>query len=84
VLHTEYYICSGFTQFSIGLLNGRGYCENAESDVLPRKGLNRVAKIPVELADEVAKILEKKLLGYRSRAEFVAEAVRDKLIQVKK
>ena len=29
-------------------------------------------------------ILEKKLLGYRSRAEFVAEAVRDKLVQVKK
>jgi metal-responsive CopG/Arc/MetJ family transcriptional regulator len=41
-------------------------------------------KIPIELADEVDKILEKKLLGYRSRAEFVAEAVRDKLIQVKK
>jgi hypothetical protein len=41
-------------------------------------------KIPVELADEVDKILEKKVLGYRSRAEFVAEAVRDKLIQVKK
>jgi hypothetical protein len=41
-------------------------------------------KIPVELADEVDKILDKKLLGYRSRAEFVAEAVRDKLIQVKK
>jgi metal-responsive CopG/Arc/MetJ family transcriptional regulator len=41
--------------------------------------------LPVlELADEVDKILEKKLLGYRSRAEFVAEAVRDKLIQVKK
>jgi len=28
-------------------------------------------------------VLEKKLLGYRSRAEFVAEAVRDKLMQVK-
>jgi metal-responsive CopG/Arc/MetJ family transcriptional regulator len=41
-------------------------------------------KIPVELADEVNKILDKKLLGYRSRAEFVAEAIRDKLIQVKK
>jgi metal-responsive CopG/Arc/MetJ family transcriptional regulator len=41
-------------------------------------------KIPVELADEVVKILEQKLLGYRSRGEFVAEAVRDKLIQVKK
>ncbi|MGA3112206.1 MAG: hypothetical protein ABSE15_09285 [Candidatus Bathyarchaeia archaeon] len=38
------------------------------------------AKLPVELADEVLK----KLLGYRSRAEFVAEAVRDKLLQMKK
>ena len=49
---------------------------------LPKQNVN--IKIPIELADEVDKILEKKLLGYRSRAEFVAEAVRDKLIQVKK
>jgi metal-responsive CopG/Arc/MetJ family transcriptional regulator len=42
------------------------------------------AKLPIELGDEVEKILEKKFLGYRSRAEFVAEAVRDKLLQVKK
>jgi hypothetical protein len=32
----------------------------------------------------VAKIVDKKLLGYCGQAEFVAEAVRDKLIQVKK
>ena len=49
---------------------------------LPKRYVN--VKIPVELAGEIDKILEKKLLGYRSRAEFVAEAVRDKLIQVKK
>jgi metal-responsive CopG/Arc/MetJ family transcriptional regulator len=49
---------------------------------MPKRYIN--VKIPVELADEVDKILEKKLLGYRSRAEFVAEAVRDKLIQLKK
>jgi hypothetical protein len=49
---------------------------------LPKQYVN--VKIPVELATEVDKILEKKLLGYRSRAEFVAEAVGDKLIQVKK
>ena len=42
---------------------------------------NPSVKLPVELGDEV---LEKKLLGYRSRAEFVTEAVRDKLLQVKK
>jgi metal-responsive CopG/Arc/MetJ family transcriptional regulator len=49
---------------------------------LPKQYIN--VKIPVELADEVDKILEKKLLGYRSRAEFVAESIRDKLIQIKK
>jgi len=31
-------------------------------------------KIPIELADEIDKILEKKLLGYRCRVEFVVEA----------
>ena len=41
-------------------------------------------KIPVELADEVDKIVEKNFLGYRGRPEFVSEAFRDKLIQVKK
>jgi len=49
---------------------------------VPKQYVN--VKIPVELADEIDKILEKKLLGYRSRAELVAEAIRDKLIQVKK
>ncbi len=49
---------------------------------MPKQYVN--VKIPIELADEVDKILEKKLLGYRSRAEFVAEAVRDKLMQIKK
>ena len=53
-----------------------------EDTRLPKRYVN--IKLPVELADEVDKILEKKLLGYRSRAEFVAEAVRDKLIQIKK
>ena len=49
---------------------------------MPKQYVN--VKIPVEVAGEVDKILDKKLLGYRSRAEFVSEAVRDKLIQVKK
>ena len=48
---------------------------------MPKQYVN--VKIPVELADEVDKIINKKLLGYRSRAEFVAEAVRDKLLRVK-
>lgn len=37
--------------------------------------------MPVELGDEG---VEKKLLGYRSRAEFVAEAVSNKVLQVEK
>jgi metal-responsive CopG/Arc/MetJ family transcriptional regulator len=49
---------------------------------MPKRYFN--VKLPVELGDEVDKVVEKKLLGYRSRAEFVAEAVRDKLMQVKK
>lgn len=49
---------------------------------LPKRYVN--VKLPIELADEVDKILEKKLLGYRSRGEFVAESVRDKLLQLKK
>jgi metal-responsive CopG/Arc/MetJ family transcriptional regulator len=49
---------------------------------MPKRYVN--IKLPVELGDEIDKILEKKILRYRSRAEFVAEAVRDKLIQVKK
>jgi metal-responsive CopG/Arc/MetJ family transcriptional regulator len=49
---------------------------------MPKRYVN--VKLPVELGDEVDKIVEKKLLGYRSRAEFVAEAVRDKLLQVKR
>lgn len=49
---------------------------------LPKRYVN--VKLPVELADEVDKVLEKKLLGDRSRGEFVAETVRDKLIQIKK
>jgi hypothetical protein len=53
-----------------------------EDATLPKRYVN--IKLPVELADEVDKIVDKKLLGYRSRGEFVAEAVRDKLIQLKK
>jgi hypothetical protein len=58
-----------------------GLKASAESMHMPKRYVN--VKLPVELGDEVDKILEK-ILGYRSRAEFVAEAVRDKLLQVKK
>ncbi len=49
---------------------------------VPKQYIN--VKIPIELANEVDKILDKKLLGYRSRAEFITEATRDKLLQLKK
>jgi metal-responsive CopG/Arc/MetJ family transcriptional regulator len=49
---------------------------------VPKQYVN--VKIPVELANEVDKVVEKKLLGYRSRAEFITESVRDKLIQIKR
>ena len=48
---------------------------------MARKGYTTVA-IPDELAKEVDKIIEKKVLGYRSRGEFVAEATRGKLVQI--
>lgn len=49
---------------------------------MPQQYVN--VKIPVELANEIDKVLEKKVLGYRSRAEFIAESAREKLIQIKK
>lgn len=49
---------------------------------MPKRYVN--VKIPIELADEIDKIVARKLLGYRSRAEFVTEAIRSKLIQMKK
>lgn len=48
---------------------------------MPKQYVN--VKIPTELSDEIDKILERKILGYRSRAEFVVEAIRDKLMQVR-
>ena len=48
---------------------------------MPKRYVN--VKIPVELSEEIDKLIEKKVLGYRSRAEFVAEAIREKLMQVK-
>jgi len=36
-------------------------------------------KIPRELAEYIDKIVKSKRYGYRSRAEFVIEAVREKL-----
>ena len=41
-------------------------------------------KVPEQLSKEIDRLVEKKLLGYRSRAEFIAEAIREKLAAVKR
>ena len=48
---------------------------------MPKRYVN--VKLPEELAKEIDKLVEKTVYGYRSRAEFIAEAVRERLIQVK-
>jgi len=40
-------------------------------------------KLPEELAREVDKLIEDRILGYRSRGEFVAEATRTLLIKIR-
>jgi metal-responsive CopG/Arc/MetJ family transcriptional regulator len=39
-------------------------------------------KIPKTLADEIDKMIESKTLGYRSRAELAADAIRRRLEQL--
>ena len=40
-------------------------------------------KLPEELSKEVDALIEERVLGYRSRGEFVAEATRRLLMEVK-
>ncbi|MEM1515147.1 MAG: ribbon-helix-helix domain-containing protein [Thermoproteota archaeon] len=40
-------------------------------------------KIPKELMDEVDKIVSAGLLGYKSRMEFIKDAVRDKILRLR-
>ena len=40
--------------------------------------------LPNELADEIRKVVESRKLGYTSVSEFVKEAVRIHLLQIKK
>ncbi len=47
----------------------------------PKRYVN--IKVPEELADEVDKILKERKLGYRSRAEFVVEATRQRLMDIR-
>jgi len=48
----------------------------------PKRYVN--IKVPEELADEIDKILKERKLGYRSRAEFIAEATRQRLMEIRK
>jgi len=41
-------------------------------------------KVPEELAEEIDSVVEKRVLGYRSRSEFIMEAIREKLSAVKR
>jgi metal-responsive CopG/Arc/MetJ family transcriptional regulator len=41
-------------------------------------------KIPVALASEVDEIIDSEHLGYRSRAEFISEAIRSMLRELSK
>jgi metal-responsive CopG/Arc/MetJ family transcriptional regulator len=40
-------------------------------------------KIPEELIKEIERAMKLKKLGYRSRAEFVIEACRERLLRIK-
>ena len=41
------------------------------------------AKIPETLASDIDNIVNKKILGYRSRGEFIMDAIREKLLKIK-
>jgi len=48
----------------------------------PKRYVN--IKVPEELTSEVDKILADRKLGYRSRAEFIIEATRLRVMEIKK
>ena len=41
-------------------------------------------KVPEELAKEIDDLVGKSVLGYRTRSEFIMEAIREKLAAVKR
>ena len=47
----------------------------------PRRYIN--IKVPEELIEEVERVIKDKKLGYRSRAEFVIEACRERILRIK-
>ena len=48
----------------------------------PKRYVN--VKVPEELADEVDKVLADRKMGYRTRAEFIVEATRQRLMDLRK
>ncbi len=42
----------------------------------------KTVRLPKKLTDEIDKIVEQRIHGYRARAEFVAEAIREKLAKL--
>jgi len=47
----------------------------------PKQYVN--VKIPQELVEEIERLIKKKKLGYRSRAEFVIEACRERILRIR-
>ena len=52
-----------------------------EEELLPKRYVN--VKVPEELAKEIDELVKRGILGYRSRGEFIAEAIRERLLKVK-
>lgn len=48
----------------------------------PKRYVN--VKVPEELAEEINKIVADRELGYRTRAEFIVEATRQRLMEIRK
>jgi len=44
----------------------------------------KTVRLPKILTDEIDEIIAKNFQGYRSRAEFIAEAIREKLNEINK
>ena len=68
--------------FSISLISLSWSIHGPKRLSSPKRYVN--IKIPEELTDEVDKIMADRKLGYRSRAEFVIEATRLRVMEVKK
>jgi len=53
----------------------------SEGGQQPKRYVN--VKVPEDLMKEIEKLIKQKKLGYRSRAEFVAEACRERILRIR-